>query len=74
MKPISQATTEAIVQFSAARGKFYLKTKHKWFLFRWWKPVGRISSSWGDDYFVQTYWDTKEDAENAARHKGLTLV
>lgn len=75
MKPFSQQTLNAIVQFNPRKGKFYIKTQQKWFLFKWWKTVGKTTSSYFyGTVFTPTYFETKEDAEYYCQRAGLTLI
>lgn len=76
MKPISQATTEAVVQFNSSNGKFYLRTKQRWGIFHWWKTVkgNRHTNYWMEVSYTCSYFDSKADAEDYAKRVGLTLV
>lgn len=75
MKPFSQQTLNAIIQFAPRKGKFYVKTQRKWFLFKWWNTVGTTTNSyWNGTVFTPIYFETKEYAESYCQRMGFTLV
>lgn len=76
MKPISQQTTEAVVQFDSQNSKFFLKTKQRWGIFRWWKTIYKLERiDWvGTKHYNRISFDTKAAAEDYAKSVGLTIA
>jgi hypothetical protein len=75
MKPFSQQTFKAIVQFQSSTGKFYIRTEQRWLFFTWWDTVGKYEHEiFEGNVFYPTYFNTKEEAESYCKRVGLTLI